>query len=208
MTQDEFIHLMQDIKKTPPINEAKTQFIEKRFRELGYTNLIGYKSIQYYYNELENAYNGKETIFKGKAVKLEDSWGMVDSSGYFAMYYNDWVNIKDVIFMTTKDKTFIEYFSHKRKERLAQKLKAEFSGSKGKTIALMIYTIRDYLINEPIVKKELYKAMAEYFGKSVGSDASINKVLNNGLLIVDIKFIKTDHEKMIRRVDKIGLKDL
>lgn len=112
MTQNEFIRLMNDINKTPPINEAKNQFIEKRFKELGYSNLIGYQSIQYYYNELEKAYNGKETIFKGKVVKLQDSWGIVDRSAYFGMKYKEWENIKEVIFKPSKDITFIDYVGH------------------------------------------------------------------------------------------------
>lgn len=103
----------------------------------------------------------------------------------------------------TKEKTFIDYLKHDKNEQLAQMLKEKFTGSKGKTIALMIYTIRDYLIDEPIEKKKFYKAMADYFGKSVGSDASINKVLNNGIDIVNIGFMKKEHKKMQNRINEI-----
>ena len=101
-----------------------------------------------------------------------------------------------------KKKSFIDYINHEKPELFAQKLKEEFAGSIGKEIALMIYVIRDHLIGH-IVKKAFYRAMAEYFGATVGSDTSINKVLNHGLEIVDIDFMKNDHEKMKDRIAKI-----
>ena len=89
----------------------------------------------------------------------------------------------------------------------SEKLKDEFAGKIGKEIAFLIYCLKesDCLINEPIVKTDLYKAIAEYFKVSIGSDTSINYFLRSELKIhhVTVRVRKNEIQLIQDKLDKI-----
>jgi len=74
-----------------------------------------------------------------------------------------------------KSKQFYEYLISKEPELLAEKLKNEFGGKKGKTIAIMILALEKLKkIIVPIHINELYRSIRDYFG-DIGVDQGINK---------------------------------
>jgi hypothetical protein len=99
MTQQQFLFLTRDIQKTPPIRNARINFIEAKFKEYGDDKQTGYETLQYYINELQKAFNGENTVFKGRVIKQKSHWGIVDKSAYFVMSYKDWEQIRNIIAM-------------------------------------------------------------------------------------------------------------
>ena len=96
-------------------------------------------------------------------------------------------------------KKFHEYLKHDNPEKLAEEIKNQFKGKKGKTIALLIseLTHRDspLLRLYPRERASFYMAMSDYFGCSIGEPSGINKYLdqenkfNNDTLISEKKMM-------------------
>lgn len=109
----------------------------------------------------------------------------------------------------TKPKTFPEYLIFEKKTKLADLIKIEYTGKKGKDIALLIsdLTIRDPKILNlgPRENAQFYGAMKNYLGESIGSASSINKYLDN----TTNSYVNTKHSQEIQNtktlIDKMIL---
>ena len=100
-----------------------------------------------------------------------------------------------------KQKLFYEYLLYHRKEELAAALKKEFSTEIGKNIRILIEAMTDH--TPPLLslcrgqKKAFYKAMTDYFGRSIGA---YNSVFEYDF---DKKNDATDLEMMTNRLNHI-----
>lgn len=82
-----------------------------------------------------------------------------------------------------KNKTFLEFLEDIDgidKMIFAEKLKQAFSGEKGKSIAMMILALDAmralFIVDKK--RKEMYRAIAEYFGHKIGADSTLNEVIH------------------------------
>ena len=220
MKQVEFINLIQLLyRELPPNINIKKQYLNKHIKGLGYNLDDTFEVMQYYYLELEKAYNDEKSIFKGSVQRKNDYFSIVgDLPGkpfycaYFGMELKGFKELKTLLFnsatfLTYKEqsKTFPDYLKHDKPEALAEALKKEFQGMNGKIFSFMFHVLyeKGNIIDYDFHKKALYKAMSLYFGKPVGADSSINRLLNRGMSINGINYYKDEHNKMINIINRI-----
>jgi hypothetical protein len=96
INKDNFIDLIGEVGKLMPDIDVRRHFLEKRFTDIGYTLESGYKQTSYFYNELKKARDEQESIYKGRCIKTEETFGLVDSTCYLKMYYKSFENLEEL----------------------------------------------------------------------------------------------------------------
>jgi len=210
-------------------NKRNIQRLKFQSNEIPYN--LYYQAI----NDLRNMYKydkgARETLYNDITTKIEDVMTLyndlvkkhnvyhVDNvtrkyrdffevSKGFRELYNYYFSIKEIKdFQTSKGKakTFPDYLKHDKPEALAEALKKEFQGKRGRAIAFMIHVLNEKgkITDSKFYKKDLYEAIRIYFGTDIGTDTSINKVMNTHLMISDISYHKDEHKKMDNLIDSI-----
>lgn len=98
MTKDDFLKLNKLLGQLPPDASIISQYLEKQFTDLGLSKENGYKSVQFFYNELCKAKAGDASVFKGKVVITDEYFGIVDATCYFKMYHKDFTERRSIYF--------------------------------------------------------------------------------------------------------------
>ncbi len=101
MTKDDFLNINMNIGALPPDNEIRKEYLEKQFSDLGLSKESGYKSIQYYYNELNNAIKGEKSIFTGRIIinKSDNTFAIIDNYRvYIKMTLDSFEKRKNIYF--------------------------------------------------------------------------------------------------------------
>lgn len=120
MNKEQFLALMREIKDISP------ELLPKYFK--GYD----FDFLKYYVDELQKAYKGEQTIFKGTVKKLPDSWGIVENlTACFVMKYDLWEEVKQLVFdkeIKTSDdnpypRIFVDKFAFDMFEMLIKDIK-------------------------------------------------------------------------------------
>ena len=95
MTPEQFLKINQKIGESPPDIVIRKEVLINEFKSLGLTKNSGYKAVQYYYNELCNIRDGKESVFEGKCIKDKDSFCLIDHfRAYFKMKYKNFSRLR------------------------------------------------------------------------------------------------------------------
>lgn len=112
---------------------------------------------------------------------------------------------KEATMEMNKNKTFISYLKHSNPKQLAQKIKTEFVGKKGKPIALLIHCLKESncLIDEKIYKQYFYNAMANYFQKSIGADSAMNKHNDKNMIFKYLNHVRIEYKITQNKLKKI-----
>lgn len=86
MTKEQFLKLNREIGQCMPDIDIQKEYLENQFTKMGTSIQNGYKSVQYYYNELLKIKEGSNSIFKGTVVVNEKTFGIVENgASYFKM---------------------------------------------------------------------------------------------------------------------------
>jgi hypothetical protein len=99
MTKEQFLNLNKEIGQLPPNPTIQKEFMENRFKDLGFSKESGYEAVQYYYSELYKAKENRQTIFEGKVILSDNDFGIVDNTScYFKMTYERFNKRKELYF--------------------------------------------------------------------------------------------------------------
>lgn len=100
MTKEQFLKLNKEIGQLPPNPTIQKEFMENRFKDLGFSKESGYEAVQYYYSELYKAKENRQTIFEGKVLLSDNHFGIVDNTStcYFKMTYERFNKRKELYF--------------------------------------------------------------------------------------------------------------
>jgi hypothetical protein len=105
MTKNEFLKLNENIGQLPPDFTTRIEYMESQFLKLGLSKETGYKTVQYFYNELCKAREQRDTIFKGEVFVTDEYFGISNHfSPYFKMNHINFENRKKIYFPIPKPK--------------------------------------------------------------------------------------------------------
>lgn len=103
MTKNEFLKLNRNIGQLPPDVTIRTEYLENQFLKMGLSKENGYKSVQYFYNELRSARDNQPSVFSGTIVNNENDFGIVDHlTCYFKMTHKNFDSQKTLYFPDEK----------------------------------------------------------------------------------------------------------
>jgi hypothetical protein len=97
INKDNFIELIREIGKQMPDTEIRREFLENRFIGMGYSIETGYKQTSYFYNEIKKARDGQESIYKGKLIKTDTTFALVDDyTCYLKIYFETFEKFEEL----------------------------------------------------------------------------------------------------------------
>jgi hypothetical protein len=80
MTKNQFIEILISVAQSVPDYNIRKEVLENKFIQIGLSKESGYKSIYYYYNQVIEAKNGRESIFKYSFIESQNSHCIIDNS--------------------------------------------------------------------------------------------------------------------------------
>jgi hypothetical protein len=80
MTKNQFIEILISVAQSVPDYNIRKEVLENKFIQIGLSKESGYKSIYYYYNQVIEAKNGRESIFKYSFIESQNSHCILDNT--------------------------------------------------------------------------------------------------------------------------------